>query len=194
MNLAEATIVDRLTPEDQRLWIELAGDVRRAAPMLRPTAGGLAMSVRITNAGSLGWVADSRGYHYTPTHPVTGKPWPPIPHDWILRASKVAGEHPWDCAHLVWYGPGASLGWHRDKTEARRFPIYTASLGDEAIWKVRADELIHAARLVSGSEVVLGGETRDALHTIERIEPAGMFAPSPLAKPGRLAISLRVAG
>ncbi len=53
-----------------------------AAPLFTPTMprSGTPMSVRMTNCGPLGWVTDKeRGYRYQPTHPVTGKPWPPIP-------------------------------------------------------------------------------------------------------------------
>jgi alkylated DNA repair protein (DNA oxidative demethylase) len=156
------------------------------------------MSVRIANAGALGWVADANGYRYAPTSPKTGKPWPPIPDEWRDLADRFAGAHPWDCAHLVYYGPSATLGWHRDKTEkSKRWPIVTFSLGDEASWAVREDdgEPIHRTRLPSGAVTLLAGEARNYLHTIERIEPAmALLSPSPLKGPGRLAISLRVAG
>jgi alkylated DNA repair protein (DNA oxidative demethylase) len=40
---------------------------------------GKPLSVRMSNCGPLGWVADTSGYRYQAEHPVTGKPWPPIP-------------------------------------------------------------------------------------------------------------------
>ncbi len=43
------------------------------------TPGGFRMSVAMTNAGSLGWVSDRRGYRYDPIDPDSGKPWPPLP-------------------------------------------------------------------------------------------------------------------
>ena len=56
--------------------------VMEEAPLFTPTMprSGKPMSVRMTNCGPLGWVTDKeRGYRYQPLHPVTGKPWPPIP-------------------------------------------------------------------------------------------------------------------
>ena len=51
-----------------------------AAPLYRPvTPGGKPFSVEMTNLGPLGWVSDRAGYRYQPLHPVTGRPWPPIP-------------------------------------------------------------------------------------------------------------------
>jgi alkylated DNA repair protein (DNA oxidative demethylase) len=197
VNLAETTIVRQLDREEQLRFVAEAKIVMDQTRLLRPSAGGREMSVRITNAGELGWVADRQGYRYTPTHPLTGQPWPPIPERWVEFANDVAGPEPWDCAHLIWYAPGASLGWHRDKTERRRRPIVTVSLGDDALWAVRLDEHepIHRARLPSGATTLLAGATRDCLHTIMGLEPAPtLIAPSPLPVPGRLAISLRVAG
>ncbi|NDC59785.1 MAG: hypothetical protein EBZ50_13380, partial [Alphaproteobacteria bacterium] len=41
---------------------------------------GAPMSVQMTNCGALGWLTDqAHGYRYTPAHPETGQPWPPIP-------------------------------------------------------------------------------------------------------------------
>ncbi|MCA9681984.1 MAG: alpha-ketoglutarate-dependent dioxygenase AlkB [Myxococcales bacterium] len=197
MNLAEATIVRRLERDLQLRFIAEARSIAEQSRLFRPQAGGRPMSVKITNAGALGWVADELGYRYTSAHPRTGRPWPPIPQWWLDFADDVAGREPWDCAHLIWYEPGASLGWHRDKTERTRRPIVTLSLGDDATWAVRLDERepIHRARLYSGYTTLLSGETRDALHSIEAIEPApALLAPSPLPTPGRLAISIRVAG
>src|SRR5579863_7262037 len=56
-------------------------DVVRAAPLFQPYMPRTAkpFSVKMTNCGKLGWVADERGYRYQETHPVTGAPWPPIP-------------------------------------------------------------------------------------------------------------------
>jgi len=197
VNLAEKTVVERLDMATQLEIVRLAGEVRRSAPMLSVVAGGRAMSVRVTNAGELGWYADERGYRYTSEHPHTGKPWPPIPDLWLEIANRIAGEHPWDCAHLVWYSTTAKLGWHRDKTERTLgHPVVTFSLGDGAPWSVREDTEtpIHTTKISSGDVVVLAGESRSYFHRIDRIEPAlGLISPSPLSGPGRLAVSLRVA-
>jgi alkylated DNA repair protein (DNA oxidative demethylase) len=193
-NLAAETIVGRLSQDEQVEWARLARDVARVSGMLRPKAGGREMSVRISNAGAWGWVADERGYRYASVNPQTGRPWAEIPAPWLEYATSVAGAHPWDCAHLVWYERDACLGWHRDVTERRRLPIVTVSLGDQARWSVREDEgaPICTATLESGHTTVLSGPTREALHRVDRIAPAGLFSPSPLGRPGRLAVSVRV--
>ncbi len=36
-------------------------------------------SVRMSNAGPLGWVSDRDGYRYQAAHPESGRPWPAIP-------------------------------------------------------------------------------------------------------------------
>ena len=81
----------------------LLTEIRRIiaeAPLFTPTMprSGKPMSVRMTNCGPLGWVTDKeRGYRYQPTHPVTGKPWPPMPQvaarpveggRWVSRAAR----------------------------------------------------------------------------------------------------------
>ncbi len=64
---------------------ELAEDIRavlRAAPLFtqRMPKTGAPLSVRMSNAGDLGWVTDKdRGYRYQANHPVSGLPWPAIP-------------------------------------------------------------------------------------------------------------------
>ena len=51
--------------------------VLRAAPFRHMyTPGGLRMAVGLTNCGTLGWVSDEHGYRYSPSDPLSGKPWP----------------------------------------------------------------------------------------------------------------------
>ena len=63
----------------------LAAEIGRilvAAPPFRPAMPrtGTPFSVEMSNCGALGWVSDmAGGYRYQATHPVTGKPWPPMP-------------------------------------------------------------------------------------------------------------------
>src|SRR5580698_10741550 len=51
------------------------------APLFTPRMpkSGRPFTVRMSNCGPLGWVSDESGYRYEPNHPVTGRPWPPIP-------------------------------------------------------------------------------------------------------------------
>lgn len=195
-NLAARTVRERLPPDVQRRLVEHVQAVCVLSPLVRPqTPNGLPMRVRVTAAGSLGWVGDG-AYRYSPTD-ARGLPWPPMPKEWKEIADRVAGEQPWDCAIINWYDEGAALGFHRDMAEHdRSLPIVTISLGDAASWAVKLDERspVHRMRLESGDVTLLCREhgTRDALHSIERIIPSPLLRPG--TKAGRISITLRVAG
>lgn len=195
-NLARVSVRHRLTGSEQRACLEDAREVIRAAPLVRNvTPGGRPMSVRTTNAGALGWVSGPEGYRYSPTD-THGQPWPKIPVRWLEIASAVAGDCPWDCALVNWYDLDATLGWHRDDDERDlSAPIVTISLGCPARWAIRlhAAARVHRTVLESGDVTLLAGETRPALHSVERLEAGSLL--SPLSQvDGRVSITLRVAG
>ena len=56
------------------------------------TPGGFRMSVAMTNAGSLGWVSDRRGYRYDPIDPDSGRSWPPMPPAFLQLAATAAAH------------------------------------------------------------------------------------------------------
>lgn len=191
---AQSTVVARL---DGGVQAELVATVRSVlvdAPLVRPTTpSGTPMRVKVSAAGALGWVGDG-AYRYDGAQR-DGKPWPVMPELWREIADRVAGSHPWDSGIINWYEPDAALGWHRDLAEGdRTLPIVTISLGDAASWAIREDDEspISRTRVESGDVTLLAGRTRLHLHTIERIIAAPMF--NPLRKPGRVSITIRVAG
>jgi alkylated DNA repair protein (DNA oxidative demethylase) len=218
-NDAESTIVLTLDMETQRRLVAQVREVMQASPLVRPVAfGGADMSVRITSAGPLGWVADG-GYRYT-DRDAKGRPWPAMPDEWREIGDRAVALDPrhrgppplWDSAIVNWYDVGASLGWHVDKQEHDRTKsIVTISLGDAATWGIEV-ERTHVdehgrqvvgwdrtrARLESGAVTVLAGPLRGASHTIERIISAPMFSPitdkNGAVVPGRISITLREAG
>ena len=173
------TIVQTINRATQQRLVDQVREVCQASPLVRPrTPNGMAMRVRVTAAGRLGGVG-ARSYHYS-DRDSSGNPWPSMPSEWTEIADEVAGRHPWDSAIINWYDHDASLGWHRDKAEAdRSFPIVTISLGDACSWAVRADEdsPISRARLESGDVTLLADDSRDYLHSVERIIPARLFSP-----------------
>ena len=64
---------------DEAARMRLAGEVASvlaASPPFTPRMPrtGKPFSVRMGNAGRLGWVSDEGGYRYQPTHPETGEP------------------------------------------------------------------------------------------------------------------------
>ena len=139
------------------------------------TPGGNAMSVAMTNCGTVGWLADRRGYRYEVRDPATGKPWPAMPGLFFRLAGKAAaaagfaGFAP-DCCLINRYAPGAKLSLHQDKDE-RDFsaPIVSVSLGLPAVFLFGGERRRDRPRrlaLECGDVVVWGGAARMAHHGI----------------------------
>ena len=153
---------------------------------------GRPFSVRMANLGPLGWVSDLRGYRYEPTHPVTGRPWPPIPERLRALWRELVGEPEPECCLVNFYRPGAKMGLHRDEDEeARDVPVLSISLGDTAIFRVGGRTRrgpTATFRLESGDVVLLAGESRHAFHGIDRILPGSSDL---LPGGGRINLTLR---
>ena len=153
-----------------------AGDAPFFTPAMPRT--GKPFSVRMTNFGALGWVSDrDGGYRYQPTHPETGRPWPPIP-EMVLAVWRAVADYPHDPeACLVnYYAPGARMGLHQDRDEAG-FRRAGGLASPSAIPAASASAARRAAgrpasfRLASGDVVVLGGPARLAFHGVDRLYP-----------------------
>jgi alkylated DNA repair protein (DNA oxidative demethylase) len=167
---------------DRRAQATLLGAIRRIiarAPLYTPTMprSGNPMSVRMTNAGPLGWVTDKeRGYRYQATHPETGKPWPVIPPMLLdLWAELADYPHPPEACLINYYAGAAKMGLHQDKDEEDfAAPVLSVSLGDTAIFRVggtaRKDKT-RTFELKSGAVFVLDGADRLAFHGIDRVLP-----------------------
>jgi len=195
MNIDEQTIASHLSLEAQRPMLAEVRDVCRLAPLLDiRTQSGKPMSVRVTNAGRLGWVSDGLGYRYIDEHAETGKPWPPIPARWVELADSFAGRQAWDCAVVNWYEPGAKLGEHQDISEHDLdSPIVTFSLGDPARWSVRIGRERARCVLPSGAVTLLEGHSRLAYHGVDQVQADPMFSPLGPVR-GRVSVTMRVAG
>jgi alkylated DNA repair protein (DNA oxidative demethylase) len=154
--------------------------VAAAAPFRRlVTPGGYTMSVAMTNCGRVGWVSDRSGYRYDPADPDTGKPWPPMPPEFLdlaVRAAAEAGfnEYDPDACLINRYESGAKLGLHQDKDEKDAWaPIVSVSLGAPAtfLWggKRRADP-VRRMRVEDGDVVVWGGPARFVYHGVAPVK------------------------
>lgn len=184
-----------LDPPNQREIVEVLRPVLKAAPLVTSrTPSGKAMSVRMSGAGSLGWVSDARGYRYQATHP-RGQAWPDIP-DSILTIWRdlIGAERLPDCCLINYYGEGARMGLHQDKDEADfSWPVLSVSLGDDGLFRMGEDRRggkTASHWLSSGDVVVMGGAARLAYHGVDRIR----FGSSRLLpKGGRINLTLRVA-
>jgi alkylated DNA repair protein (DNA oxidative demethylase) len=185
-----------LDVETQEALVEDIRKVVEAAPLFIPTMprSGKPMSVRMTNCGPLGWVTDQeRGYRYQATHPVTGRPWPPIPARLLALWDTVSGWAAPPQACLVnFYSQDARMGLHQDRDEQDlTAPVVSISLGDTCLFRVggaRRDDRTLSFKLKSGDVVILGGEGRLAFHGVDRIYPATSAL---LKNGGRINLTLR---
>lgn len=184
-----------LSASAQAQLIEVLRPILKSAPLFRPvTPSGKEMSVRMTSAGSLGWVTDKAGYRYQEKHP-KGADWPAIP-DPILDIWRelASTERDPDCCLINYYGEGTRMGLHQDKDEADfSWPVLSISLGDDALFRIGNQTRggkTESIWLNSGDVVIMGGPARLTYHGVDRIR----FGSSKLLpKGGRINLTLRVA-
>jgi alkylated DNA repair protein (DNA oxidative demethylase) len=163
---------------DRAAQLELAREILglvREAPFVRHVSPwGKPMSVQMSNLGPLGWISDARGYRYAPTHPITGRPWPPIPASLLNLWTRLAHPSvpPDSCLINLYQGP-ARMGLHQDRDEANlAFPVLSVSLGDTAVFRLggaRRGDPTRSMRLASGDVCRLAGEARLAFHGVDRV-------------------------
>ncbi|MEF2546913.1 alpha-ketoglutarate-dependent dioxygenase AlkB [Aurantimonas sp. E1-2-R+4] len=184
-----------LSRDDQVALLEAIRAVVAAAPLFQPVMPrtGKPLSVRMTNCGGLGWVADRAGYRYQPTHPVTGAPWPAMPPQLLRIWAEMSGfDHPPEACLVNFYETGTKMGLHQDRDEEDlAAPVVSISLGDDCLFRVGETTRggrTTSIRLQSGDIVVLGGEGRLAFHGVDRIYPATSAL---LKNGGRINLTLR---
>ncbi|MEG6508202.1 alpha-ketoglutarate-dependent dioxygenase AlkB [Methyloligella sp. 2.7D] len=186
----------RLDDNAQRTLLAELRDAVAQAPFYTPTMPrtGKPMSVKMTNCGSLGWLTDKeKGYRYEPVHPVTGKPWPPIPALLLRLWDELSGyPAPPEACLVNYYAKGTKLGLHRDEDEQTfDAPVLSVSLGDTALFRIgglKRRDPTRRIELKSGDVFLMGGEDRLTYHGIDRIVPGSS---SLLPKGGRINLTLR---
>ena len=151
-------------------------EVLMTAPLTTPRMpkSGRPFTVRMSNCGPLGWTSDESGYRYQPTHPETGRPWPPIPEPVAAIWDAVARyPHQPECCLINFYAPTAKMGLHQDRDEQDfAAPVVSISLGDSCLFRVggqKRRDPTRSFRLDPGDVVVLGGAARLAFHGVDRI-------------------------
>lgn len=179
----------------QETLVQQVRDCLAAAPLYTPRMPrtGKAFSVRMSNAGPLGWVSDRDGYRYQAAHPETGAPWPPIPPLALAAWEALSGyAAPPEACLINWYAPEARMGLHTDSDEdARDAPVLSISLGDTAVFRIGGQtrrDATRSVRLASGDVALLSGPARDARHGVDRILPGTATL---LDAPGRVNLTLR---
>lgn len=180
----------------QEALVEEIRVVASAAPFYQPTMPrtGKPLSVRMTNFGPLGWVCDKNGgYRYQDYHPVTRKPWPPIPNS-LLDIWQELASFPFEpqACLINYYSDTAKMGLHQDKDEKNfEAPVVSISLGDTCLFRIggrdRKDKTM-SFKLASGDAVILSGESRLAFHGVDRVYPDTSTL---LKNGGRLNLTLR---
>ncbi|MGU3667363.1 alpha-ketoglutarate-dependent dioxygenase AlkB [Methylobacterium sp. A49B] len=162
-----------------RLAAEIAAILADAPPVTpRMPRTGKPFSVRMSNAGPLGWVSDVRGYRYQPAHPETGRPWPAMPATalaaWAALAACPAAP---EACLINLYAPGTRMGLHQDRDEAEfSAPVLSLSLGADALFRyggLRRTDPTRSIRLSSGDALVIGGPSRLIFHGVDRLYPVG---------------------
>ena len=186
---------DYLSRAEQESLVAELRDLTRAAPLFWPRMPktGKPFSVRMTNAGRLGWVSDEAGYRYQDIHPDTGAPWPPIPGRVLQAWEDLSGfPAPPDACLVNLYGPGARMGLHQDRDEEELdAPVVSLSLGDTALFRYGGSSRAGPTRSVklrSGDAIVLGGPARLMFHGIDRLYEGSSDL---LPQGGRLNLTLR---
>lgn len=185
-----------LSPIEQAALLAGVHAVLAEAPLYAPVMPrtGKPLSVAMSNCGSLGWVTDKDGgYRYQPLHPVTGRPWPPIPAVLMTLWRDLASyPYPPEACLINYYGGSARMGQHRDIDEQDlAAPVLSVSLGDDAVFSLggltRKDPRERIV-LQSGDVVVLGGAARLAYHGIDKVLAGSSDL---LAEGGRINLTLR---
>jgi alkylated DNA repair protein (DNA oxidative demethylase) len=165
---------------EQALWQGVCAIAAEAPFRRMMTPGGRQMSVAMSNCGALGWVTDRAGYRYVACDPESGRPWPPMPVDFLALAQRAATEAGYpdfrpDGCLVNRYEPGARMSLHQDKDEQDLgAPIVSVSLGLPALFLWGGDkraERPRRLRLESGDVIVWGGPSRLRFHGVETPAP-----------------------
>jgi alkylated DNA repair protein (DNA oxidative demethylase) len=191
-------IPGHLDRDEQQGLLEDIRAVVVQAPLYRPEMprSGKPFSVRMTNCGELGWVADKAGYRYQDQHPVTGAPWPPIPQRLLKLWDDLTGyPRPPQACLVNFYDTGARMGLHQDRDESDfSAPVLSISLGDACLFRIGGTERRAADPIVPAGKRRRGhsGRRKPAGFPWRRpdlpddLDPAqGRWAHQPDAPPGR---------
>ncbi len=188
---------------DETLQAVLLRDVKKVlskAPLYIPVMpkSGKPFSVQESNCGPLGWVSDKAGYRYQPEHPVTGKPWPPIPEVLMKMWQSLADyEYPPEACLINYYQKSARMGLHQDRDEEDfTAPIVSVSLGSAAVFRIGGKQRrgkTKSITLNAGDVIVMGGDSRMYYHGIDRIidEPGNLGKIGGGESAGRINLTLR---
>lgn len=192
---------NRIARDEQLAVLDEVAKIVEEAPPFRPQMPtGPYMINSLTNCGPLGWVSDRRGYRYESAHPVTAKPWPPIPPAVLDVARRAAADTGYafepDACLVNIYAADGKLSLHRDYDEADfAWPIVSLSFGNNADFQLAGLKRSGPSQtftLHSGDVLVLAGESRLRYHGVKRIRPGtSPIQHKVLPSGGRINLTLR---
>ena len=187
----------------QKKIIDEVSKIIYRAPLFNPLTPiwNKPLKIKITNAGTWGWLSNKQGYKYVKYHPLTKKKWPPIPNIFFEIWNKYSSSLilP-NCSLInVYENEKSTLGTHQDKDENDfSYPVVSISIGNRAIFNCGSSRRnLKKICLPSGSIVILKGESRLYYHSISKVfkNDKNIFYNSEnidLPKKGRISITLRV--
>jgi DNA oxidative demethylase len=167
--------IGQLSTQEQATLLGDVCAILTQAPPYQPTMPntGQPFSVRMTNCGPLGWVSDRAGYRYQTTHPVTNKPWPPIPTILQQLWEQHVGQPEPDACLINLYTANARMSLHVDASEVdMTVPVLSVSLGDTAVFRLgglKRTDPTASFKLTSGTIMMLAGPHRACHHGIDRV-------------------------
>jgi alkylated DNA repair protein (DNA oxidative demethylase) len=144
------------------------------------TAMGHKMRVSSTCCGELGGYNDQNGYRYLKRDPLSQKPWPEMPKEFLDLAANAAlesgiADFKPDSGLINHYPIGISMGSHQDKEEANfNWPIVSISLGLTATFQIfgkTRSGIKLEIRLEDADVLVLSGPARLLYHGVKAIKP-----------------------
>ncbi|GEC86324.1 alkylated DNA repair protein [Corynebacterium variabile] len=181
---------------DQQQWIVRQYRQWRNGPVppRRPRYGSGQMSVEML---SLGWHWAGNGFSRNAVD-VNNARILPMP-DWAVKVGRmVTGDPTYTPDSLLanHYGPGATMGMHRDADESSPAPVVSLSIGDTCRFRFGNAETrtkpYTDVELRSGDTFVFGGPARWNFHGVPRVLDG--TAPDECGITGRLNITMRVTG
>ena len=153
------------------------------APLFKPTMPktGRELSVKISNMGNIGWVADKiGGYRYQSYHPDTKQKWPKISDNILNIWHKVTNlKISPDCCLINYYGSKSKMGLHVDNDEKDfSYPVLSISIGNSALFRfggLKRSDKTRSIKLNNGDVLMMSGKSRSIYHGIDKIYPSNQF-------------------
>jgi alkylated DNA repair protein (DNA oxidative demethylase) len=161
--------------------LKLIDEITQKAPMRHMmTPMGYPTKASMSNCGSYGWVSDLNGYRYSELDPITQKPWPDLPHEFLkihqsaCQLANIPSFLP-DACLINRYEIGQAMGRHKDKDEKdTSWPIVSISFGLSAVFEVYPDKLETKPMrilLEDGDVLILSSPSRLWGHGVKPIKP-----------------------